>query len=140
MAGTPISSKGWTRKAAILVSFDWWKNAYAQATGSADVLFWCGRVWADECQLGDVAADHVTDRSHRWAVVLGGMVGWVQFCSKINASQAIIPAIPVVPVAAPAFVASSCEIGGRLIIGPPGGGVYIGVGVAGGSGISIGGN
>jgi hypothetical protein len=73
-------------------------------------------------------------------VAVGGLIGWVQFCSKINASQARMPAIPVTPVAAPAFAASSCEIGGKLMIGPPGGGVYIGAGAAGGSGVSIAGN
>jgi hypothetical protein len=68
------------------------------------------------------------------------LVGRRQFCSRIKASQAKIPAIPVSPVAVPALAASSCEIGGKLMIGPPGGGVYIGVGAAGGSGMSIGGN
>ncbi len=107
--------------------FRWWKITYVQATGSAVGLFWCCRNATDECVV-DGAAE------------VGGVVGLVQFCSTINASQAIMPAIPVAPVAAPAFAASSCEIGGRLMIGPPAGGVYIGVGAAGGSGMSIGGN
>jgi hypothetical protein len=51
-----------------------------------------------------------------------------------------MPAIPVTPVAVPALAASSCEMGGKLMIRSPGGGEYIGAGAAGGSGISNGGN
>ena len=80
-----------------------------------------------------------------WTASLSSVVslwwdGQGQFCSRIKESQAKIPAIPVSPVAVPAFAASSREIGGKLMIGPPGGGVYIGAGAAGGSGMSIGGN
>jgi len=73
-------------------------------------------------------------------VVVGGLVGLAQFCSTIKVSQARMPAIPVAPIVAPALAASSCEICGRLMMGPPGGDVYIGAGAAGGSGMSIGGN
>ena len=90
----------------------------------------CCRHGTDQCVV-----DGVTKFA---GVIVVGRSG--QFCSGIKESQAKIPAIPVSPVAVPAFAASSWEIGGKLMIGPPGGGAYIGAGAAGGSGMSIGGN